>query len=200
MLKVRVMEIRKDQWPALVVGTVMVVVFAAYYIAIRNYEFMIHIGVVSCIGVLILLTNHRVKYSNGLLWGLIVWGFLHLGGGSLQFHGQRWYDVILIPISESYGILRYDQFTHMIGFCVATLAVWEILRPALKKEHHWVRIGIVVVMAGLGLGALNEIVEFIATLFLAENGVGGYLNTSLDLVSDLIGAVAAFCIIKYKER
>jgi hypothetical protein len=43
-------------------------------------------------------------------------------------------------------------------------------------------------IAGMGLGALNEIVEFIAVLTLPETGVGGYVNTSLDLTANTIGA------------
>jgi len=52
-------------------------------------------------------------------------------------------------------------------------------------------------MAGLGVGALNEIIEFIIAQIVPETGVGGYLNTSLDLVSNLIGAILAMLYIKY---
>ena len=44
-------------------------------------------------------------------------------------------------------------------------------------------------MIGLGFGGLNEIIEFGATVISPNTGVGGYVNTALDLVADLIGAL-----------
>ena len=64
----------------------------------------------------------------------------------------------------------------------------------------WTALSVVVVMAGLGVGALNEIVEFAATVVMPETGVGGYINTSLDLVADLIGALAALIYIRHDAR
>jgi putative membrane protein len=55
-------------------------------------------------------------------------------------------------------------------------------------------------MAGLGVGAVNEIVEYIATLVVPETGVGGYDNTLLDLISDLIGALIALLVIRCREE
>jgi hypothetical protein len=49
--------------------------------------------------------------------------------------------------------------------------------------------------AGLGFGALNEVVEFLATLLIAETNVGGYRNTGWDLISNLIGATVAASLI-----
>ena len=46
---------------------------------------------------------------------------------------------------------------------------------------------------------INELLEFIATVLVPETGVGGYVNTSLDLVSDLIGAILAMVIIRLKK-
>ena len=40
----------------------------------------------------------------------------------------------------------------------------------------------------MGFGALNELVEFVATLIVPETNVGGYLNTGWDLVANLFGA------------
>jgi hypothetical protein len=48
--------------------------------------------------------------------------------------------------------------------------------------------------AACGFGALNEIVEFIATMLTVTN-VGGYINTALDLVSNMVGSVITAAII-----
>jgi hypothetical protein len=47
------------------------------------------------------------------------------------------------------------------------------------------------VLGGLGLGALNELIEFLATLAHSGSHVGGYENTGWDLLSNLVGATAA---------
>ncbi len=46
---------------------------------------------------------------------------------------------------------------------------------------------------------LNEIIEFITTVIVPESGVGGYENTSLDLVSNLLGAIVAMMYILKTE-
>ena len=145
------------------------------------------------------LTNKKVNYSNGILWGLTLWALMHMSGGGIYIKGVRLYEIILIPLSKAYPILKYDQFVHIIGFGVATILMYELIKPKLKLNNRWVAVSIVVVMAGLGVGALNELLEFIATVLVPETGVGGYVNTSLDLVSDLIGAILAMVIIRLKK-
>ena len=141
-----------------------------------------------------------MDYPNGVLWGLTAWGLLHMSGGGLYVGKIKLYEIILIPVSEKYHIFRYDQFVHIVGFGVATLVMYHLLKPLLRPGlDRWTALSIVVVMAGLGVGALNEIVEFAATVVVPETGVGGYTNTSLDLVSDLVGAVFAMIIIRTKR-
>lgn len=43
----------------------------------------------------------------------------------------------------------------------------------------------------MGIGALNEVLEFIATLVLVDTNVGGYRNTGRDLIANLLGAAVA---------
>jgi hypothetical protein len=50
--------------------------------------------------------------------------------------------------------------------------------------------------AGMGFGALNEVVEFVATLLVPETNVGGYENTGWDLVSNLVGVLLAAIAIR----
>ena len=191
------MLIKKGQFPILITILVMLMSFSAYYFAIKNYEFIMYIIVILLVFMLIIFTNNKVKYSNTSLWGLTIWGTLHMAGGGIPVKGDVLYKLILIPITEQ--IFRYDQFVHIIGFGVATLIMFELLKPKLKPLKYRTAISIVVVMAGLGVGAVNEIIEYMATLFVPETGVGGYDNTLLDLISDLIGAVLALLIIRFKE-
>ena len=179
----------------------MIISFTIFYLSKKNYEFLLYVGVIVFFLVLIILTNPKVNYSNIVLWGLTFWGFLHMAGGSLKYNGEILYKFMIIPLSESYQIFKFDQFVHIVGFGVATLIMYELLKPLLKENlNKWVSVSIVVIMAGLGVGAINEIIEFFATVIVPETGVGGYINTSLDLVADLIGASLAMIIIKLKEK
>ncbi|NJL44119.1 MAG: DUF2238 domain-containing protein [Nitrosarchaeum sp.] len=151
--------------------------------------------------ILIGLSLRHVTYRPSTLWGLTLWGFLHMAGGGLSWNGHRWYEIMFYTFSESYRILKYDQVIHFIGFLVATLVVWDLLRPHLThppKGH--IALGITVVMAGLGLGALNEIVEFSVSIATPHNGVGDLTNMGLDLISNLLGALTAWIIILAREK
>jgi hypothetical protein len=53
---------------------------------------------------------------------------------------------------------------------------------------------------GMGFGALNEVVEFVAVLTLPETNVGGYENTGWDLVANLVGCVLAAVLIRLMDR
>ena len=188
--------LKKNQVPICIVNVCILLFFTILFIRRRNYEFILYIGVILFFLLIILLTNKKVQYSNFLLWGLTLWGFMHLAGGGLYIKGIKLYEYILFPLSELYHIFKYDQLVHIIGFGVSTLIMYHLIKPHLKQTSEKVALSIVVVMAGLGVGALNEIIEFFVTVIVPETGVGGYANTSLDLVSDLIGACIALIIIR----
>ena len=195
------MHIKKGQGKILFVFSLFLVVYTVYFALARNYEFLFYIAIIISILLLILHTNKKVNYPNSVLWGMTLWGIMHISGGGLKIGGTRLYDIILIPVSESYQIFRYDQLVHIIGFGVATILMFYLLKPLLKPNlKKWSALSIIIVMAGLGVGALNEIVEFAATAIVPKTGVGGYINTSLDLVADLMGALLALIYIRYKER
>jgi uncharacterized membrane protein YjdF len=195
-----VITIRKGQWPILAANLACLSLFTAIYTSRRNYEFLIYLGVIVFFLLLILATNRKVAYPNDILWGLTAWAALHMSGGGIYLGGTKLYEIILVPVSEAYGIFRFDQFVHIVGFGVATLVMYHLIRPFLGPgPRGWGALSIVVVMAGLGVGALNEIVEFAATVAVPETGVGGYVNTSLDLVADLVGALGALALIRIKE-
>ncbi len=188
--------LQKGQPLILLLNALTLTSFAFLFSSRKNYEFLLYIGVIIIFLALILATNRRVRYPNSILWGLTFWAFLHMAGGGLYIGQTKLYEIILIPISETYSIFRYDQFVHIVGFGVATLVMFHLLKPLLKEDVKGkVALSIVVIMAGLGVGALNEIVEFLATVLVPETGVGGYVNTALDLVSDLIGACGAMILI-----
>ena len=188
--------LKQGQLPILLTNIVVIIAFSIFFIMSSNYEFLFYVLIVIGLISLIVFTNKKVNYPNDVLWGLTIWSCLHLAGGGINIGGTRLYDMMLIPITEN--ILRYDQVIHIFGFGVATLVMYTLMSPSLK-EYRMVSLSIVIVMAGMGAGALNEVIEFAATLLDAANGVGGYVNASLDLISNMIGALIALSYIITKE-
>ncbi len=196
------MYLRKDQWKILYFAIIAVIFYSIIFISQKNYEFMIYIVEILFFLFLIIITNEKMDYPNYVLWGLTIWAIFHMSGGALYFGGKRLYDLILLPIAGApYHIFRYDQFTHLFGFAVATLVMYHLLKPNFKKNFNaWISISIVVIMAGTGAGALNEVIEFLTTVVAPSTGVGGYINNSLDLVFNLLGAICAMVFLIYKEK
>lgn len=157
-------------------------------------EFMIYAGSMVVFIVLVCMLNTRVRFTHATLWMLSVWGALHMMGGT-------------VPIAEAYSeaagsrhvlygfrltpwLPRYDQAVHAFGFFAATIAAWEALRQSLAARPG-LGLSCAAALIGMGLGAFNEVLEFAVTRVVEEHGVGGYVNTGWDLVSNTIGAVLA---------
>lgn len=194
------MFIKKNQIPILIINIIYLLIAIVYYLSRQNYEFMMYVGIVIFMFFVILFTNKKVNYPNSVLIGLTIWGAMHMLGG-VQVGDSVIYAKMLIEfVGSPYNILRYDQFVHIIGFGIATLTMFVLLKPFLKYPiKKWTSISILTIMAGFGVGALNEMIEFTATVLMPETGVGGFINTSLDLVSDFIGAILAMIYIRFKK-
>jgi uncharacterized membrane protein YjdF len=187
-----------------------VAIFTAAYLLLatpfalrqQNTEFLFYIGVVLLLSLLVVALHRRVRLSAGVLWALSLWGLLHMLGGLVRLP-ESWptennsgvlYSLWLIP-----GVLKYDNPVHAFGFAVATQVCWECLRtvPGIRPSF-----GILALcaLAGMGLGSLNEIVEFAATLLIPNTNVGGYVNTGWDLVANALGALTTTLLIRIREK
>lgn len=195
------MRITKGQWFLILFNAAYIIGFAAYYLSIRNFEFLWYVLVLVGFFVLVVTTINRSRFDYIILWGLTLWGLMHMAGGGVLIGGDVLYRLPLIPIAGSGDsfILKFDQFVHFFGFAVATLVVYHLIKPYLNERTRWSVIYPILIAAGAGLGALNEIVEFTAVVAISETGVGGYYNTALDLVFNTIGAVAAVIFIHLRR-
>ncbi len=195
-------NLKEGQLPIFIFNFGFIFAFIVLFLTKHNYEFILYVLSLIFYLVLIVITNQKVNYSNGLLWGLSIWALAHMAGGGIKVGDGVLYSLMLVPIwSEPYNILRYDQVVHAFGFGVTTFLMWTLLKPLLQFEakKNWGKISILIVMAATGAGALNEVIEFTATVIAPESGVGGYYNNALDLVFNLIGALIALIIILKKD-
>jgi len=167
-----------------------------------NLEFLFYIAVMVVLAGAVLAVDWHVRLSSGALWCLAAWGFLHMAGG-LVVVPEGWpvnadsrvlYSWWLVPER-----LKYDNVIHAYGFAVTTWVCWQGLRAAIARRGGEAAptFGLMVlsVAAGLGFGAVNEVVEFAAVLLIPETNVGGYVNTGWDLVANTVGAVTAAAVI-----
>jgi len=200
------MVLKKRHFLLLAVNVAALVAFGSVFIVRHNYEFLVYVAVIIVCLVIIAVSFFKVPYTDGTLVGLTVWALLHMAGGAVYINGIRLYEIILIRLSTKYPIFRYDQFVHIWGFAASTLTMFCVLRPVLKENlNRYLALSVVVVMAGLGVGALNEILEALVVAAIPAAGVGGYVNTALDLIADFIGAIIAMlyircCYLTYGNR
>jgi hypothetical protein len=194
-------------WPVALFTSVYLVGALLTAVQSSNYEFLLYIGVVVLMMGVVWVVHGRVALTSGALWCLSIWGLAHMAGG-LVVVPESWpvmgtnrvlYSLWLIP-----DRLKYDHVVHAYGFGVTTWVCWQGLRAALGGRHQRVRptpgLMLLCAAAGLGFGALNEVIEFAATLLVPETNVGGYLNTGWDLVANLFGATVAVTAIWISDR
>lgn len=184
------------------------IVAVAGAMAAGNREFIFYIVVMLVLISAVMIVHHRMTLTAGQLWALSAWGLLHMAGGlvpvpdSLEIHGpiRVLYSLWLIP-----GVLKYDQVVHAYGFGVTTWICWHALHTSLKSADGTPptpTLGLMTLAAagGMGFGALNEVIEFIAVLTIPNTNVGGYENTGWDLVANLIGCLIAALMIRMSAR
>lgn len=180
------------------------VVFAAAVaglVATRNGEFVFYLAVLIILAAILWTAHRRVGFSAVSLWCLSIWAAAHLAGGLMNVP-ESWptnggsrvlYSLWLIP-----GWLKYDHIVHAFGFGVTTLVCHEGLLATAGTERNTRTARSLIlfaVLASLGLGAMNEVVEFAATLLVPETNVGGYINTGWDLVANLVGATVMSAVL-----
>jgi len=197
------MALTRAQWILFLFNALYILGFAIYYLSIQSYEFLWYIAVMIFFFGLIAITLHRSHFTNTILWGLSLWGLLHVMGGGIPVGDSVLYAYRILPLYDGGGdffILKFDQFVHAFGFGVSTLVVHHLLRPYLNDRTNWKVVYPLIIAGAMGLGALNEIVEFIAVLSFSNTGVGGYANTGLDLVFNMIGAIIAIFFIHFQRK
>jgi putative membrane protein len=194
------MLLRRGEGLLLAVNIAYIAGFGAVYARNMNYEFIIYCLVILVFLGLVAASQRKVQFGLPLLWGLTAWGFLHMAGGQLSIGGTRLYDIMLLPVSTELGVLRYDQAVHAFGFGVATLVCHHLLKPNLGDRVNWKLLCVLIALMGMGVGALNEVIELIVVLLAPSSGVGGYYNTAFDMLFNMLGATLAVTWLSVRRR
>lgn len=188
---------------ALFTGCYLLVAVAAS-LHFGNKEFLFYIITMLLLIASVMGIHRRMPLRSEHLWALSWWGLAHMAGGLWPLPelaridgGQRvLYSLWLVP-----GWLKYDQLVHAYGFAITTWICWHGLHQHLLARSDapiQPTLGLLTLAAagGMGFGALNEVIEFIAVLTIPNTNVGGYENTGWDLVFNLIGCLIAVMMIR----
>jgi len=157
-----------------------------------NYEFIGYAVVVGFLYYIVLRLDKKYNFPTSAVWLFAIWIVMHMLGGSVHINGTRLYDLILINLYNGGGelvMLKYDQFVHAYCYFAISILVYFMLKKHMKSNQGAALVTFTVLSA-IGIGLLNEVIEFAMVIFAdAAEAVGGYYNTALDLVFNLIGAL-----------
>lgn len=172
-------------------------IFSINALSKGNVEFIYYTALMLLSIAIIMIVHRRMHFYPIVLMSLSALGLLHLLGGNVWVDTVRLYDYYFVS-----GIFRYDNFVHMVGSAIMVMLAHALLTPILDDKFE-VRQGyfiLLLVLVGMGLGAINELVEFVAVLVLdVGEQVGDYTNTLLDLVFNTMGSAAmAIFLVKTK--
>lgn len=194
----RLLPLRDGETPIAAFALAGIAASTTLAVGAGGYEFLFYIAVVGLIMLVVSLIHRRVRLSHASLWALLAWAGLHMAGGMFPVPAPAGvlYNLWLLP-----GILKYDQLIHAYGFGVTAWVCWQVLAVITPVTAH--RSPVILAAAALsamGLGALNEEIEFLATKLVEKTNVGDYDNNAWDLVCNMTGAVVAVAVIASAGR
>jgi uncharacterized membrane protein YjdF len=146
--------------------------------------------VVAAVGVAAI--DRRVGLSRTALIGLWLWGLGHIAGGMVGLEGTR-----VLYNAEPLDPVHFDNVVHFIGFGSAGLTAWEAFR--LRLPVPWMAV-VTVWLLGQGVGAINEVVEYIIAKTVEDSNIGGFDNTGRDLIANLFGSGVAGLVAARRMR
>lgn len=164
--------------------------FTAFCVAARDRRVIAYLVVLTVTATLAHRADRTAHFSGPVAWALSLSGLAHLVGGLLpspQPGAAVFYETWLVP-----SVLKYDQVVHAGVSAVLTVAAWQLVGAWIDEDRcsHAARAGLAAFVA-LGLGALNEAVEFLSALRFDDAFVGGFANTGWDLVFNAFGITGA---------
>jgi putative membrane protein len=178
------------------VAAVAVAGFAGYGFATHSPSTVGYVSSVLVIAAAV-MGLRRAVLPPLLAAGLASAAIVTLAGGLIRVGHDVLYNANTGPYSPSLGThyLQYDHFAHAYCSFVIVFACWFMLAAPYAGQGRRRDLVLLAVGAALGLGALNEMVEFIATLAHHGAHAGGYWNTGWDLVANFTGATAAGLVL-----
>ncbi|MCV2863578.1 DUF2238 domain-containing protein [Albidovulum sediminicola] len=191
----------RAEWAVFAFTLAYAAIFGTWFLSIGNLEFLWYLATMAGMIALVGVNLRRAAFPPALLWALSLWGLAHMAGGGVPVGGSVLYSAVLVPISGTgeLTILKYDQLVHAYGFGTTAWLLWHLMRHNYPGVRWGWTLWVYPAIGAMGLGAANEIVEFVAVLGIADTNVGGYYNTALDLVFNAGGAILAMVVLAWRS-
>ena len=166
---------------------------SVWFLGTANSEFVIYVLVIVVLLGGVLRAQRTVAWPTWMLWGFSLWGLMHVLGGAVEIGDHVLFAQRLVPLVDRGGdfyVLKYDQVVHGYLYGLVAVMTHHVLRHVFRIRGHDAAVAVSAVLIALGISSLNELMEFLISLTMA-NGVGGYDNTMLDFVFNFSGSVLA---------
>lgn len=165
------------------------VLAAFHFVSIGNSEFLGYIAVIVFLVILGGCVLSHQCVPAWILWLLSSVGLLHMLGAAVLINGDVLYNYVPVYIENPTGLtfIKFDQIVHTYGSFVASVLAYFFLRR--DTRFHAFGLFVFASLASMGMGAINEIIEFVAKLSVPDSNVGGHYNTAVDLTVNLLGAI-----------
>ncbi len=173
------------------------VVFLGISLVQRNSEFFFYTIVLIVMLFVVIIVSPRVRLEKWIMVFASLFILLHLSSGHIYICTTKLYDVYLI------SDFRMDNLVHLLGGFLSTFLAYNLLEPFIqyRVRNNPLTFSLIVVLLALGMGSINEILEFIGVIFFdAADAVGGYVNNAKDQVFNLFGTALAAVVIYIDRR
>lgn len=171
-------------------------VFSILAIFNSNYEFLYYGLVLSVLLIGIISYSKIVYFPLEIIIGLVIFTFLHVLGGNIFISNIRLYDYWVVD-----GLVKYDNIMHFLGSFLVGISAYSLVKPYAKQKVPKYIVWSTLVLIVMGVGAMNEVLEFSAVMFLGvAERVGDYYNNATDLVFNLFGGIFSCFFIYFSNK
>lgn len=167
--------------------TQLIIVFA--YVQRHRFEYIFSPFLMMSVYGIVLWTEKKLNFQleNYIRFGLITTMISHslLGEYYNLYYTAGWFDNAL----HLWGAMSFAFYGAKLMELGLGLTFWD------KPNLYFVTI----VLLGISLGAVFELLEFAMDLFSGGHNQSGLVDTNLDMIFDLLGAIIAASILRYKQ-
>lgn len=94
--------------------------------------------------------------------------------------------------------IRYDKYVHFVNSFICGWVLYSLYFKPLSLAR-WLK-ELQQIIGVIGIGAVVEIIEYLVTLTVVHNGVGGYDNNMQDMIANLSGSVFCILVIRLRDK
>lgn len=151
------------------------------------WEFFVYAVAILIVILFAWILTRQINFPSKLLFFAEIIILIHFAGGLIILNESRLYDNFILGI-------RFDKYAHIIQTFMGSFILYELHFKNLNLKW-WIKDLQLIIMM-LGIGAVFEIIEYLITLTIDINGVGGYDNNMQDMISNFIGASVSILFIR----